>query len=129
MLTKHENRITSAEMRYLGKCMGKTRRDRIRNSQIRGILNQEPVTKMVDRRELRWFRHLIRINSNRKPRQVLSSSGNLISVSAGVKRQAGQVGSTMHASPTFFSPFQRHCLITSRTLQFRLSNGMNFLTK
>jgi hypothetical protein len=29
MLTKHENRITSAYMTYLRKCTGKTRRDRI----------------------------------------------------------------------------------------------------
>jgi hypothetical protein len=28
---------------------------RIRNNQIRGILNQEPISKMVDRRELIWF--------------------------------------------------------------------------
>ena len=27
-------------------------------------------SKMVDRRELRWLGHLIRIKSNRKPRQV-----------------------------------------------------------
>jgi hypothetical protein len=57
-------------MRYLRKGKGKTRSDRIRNSQIRVILNQEPVTKMVDGRELRWFGHLMRIDSNRKPRQV-----------------------------------------------------------
>jgi hypothetical protein len=50
--------------------MGKTRRDRIGYSQIRGILNQEPVAKMVDRKKLRWFGHLIRMDSNRKPRQV-----------------------------------------------------------
>jgi hypothetical protein len=50
--------------------MGKTSRERIRNSQIRGILNQEPVTKMVDKRELRWFGHLIKMDSNKKPRQV-----------------------------------------------------------
>ena len=29
MLTKHESRITSADMTYLRKCTGKTRRDRI----------------------------------------------------------------------------------------------------
>ena len=70
MLPKHESRITGTEMRYLRKCKGKTRSDRIRNSQFRVILNQEPVTKMVDGRELRWFGHLMRIDSNRKPRQV-----------------------------------------------------------
>jgi hypothetical protein len=55
---------------YLRKCTGKRRRDRIINNQIRGMLNEEPVTKMVERRELRLFGQLIRMDSNRKPKQV-----------------------------------------------------------
>lgn len=46
-------------MRYLRKCKGKIRRDRIRNNQIRKILSQDLVTKMVDKRELRRFGHII----------------------------------------------------------------------
>jgi hypothetical protein len=41
---------------------------------------------------------------------LLSSSDNLITGSAGVKRQAGKGRSTAHAAPTFVSPFQKHCL-------------------
>jgi hypothetical protein len=55
---------------YLRKFRRKTRRATVRKSQIRGILNQEPVSKMVHKRELRWFGHLIRIDNNRKPRKV-----------------------------------------------------------
>jgi len=55
---------------YLRKCTGKARRDIIINTQISGMLNEEPVTKMVERRELRWFGHLIRMDSNRKHKQV-----------------------------------------------------------
>jgi len=55
---------------YLRKCTGKTKRDRIIDTQIRGMLNGEPVTKMVKRRELRWFGHLIRLDSYRKTKQV-----------------------------------------------------------
>jgi hypothetical protein len=55
---------------YLRKCRRKTRRAMVRKSQIRGTLNQEPVSKMVDRRELRWFGHLIWIDNNRRPRKV-----------------------------------------------------------
>jgi len=69
MLTKHESRITGTEMRHLRKYMGKTRRDRIRNSQIGEILIQDLVTRMADRRELRRFEHLISIDSTKKPRQ------------------------------------------------------------
>jgi len=50
---------------YLRKCTGKTRRDRIINTQIRGILSEEPVTKTAKRRELRWLGHLIRMDSCR----------------------------------------------------------------
>jgi len=55
---------------YLRKCTGKTRRDRIIDTQIKGMLNGEPVTKMVKRRELTWFGHLIRMDSYRKTKQV-----------------------------------------------------------
>jgi hypothetical protein len=48
MLREHASRITGTEMRYLREWIGKTRRDRSRNSQIRGIVNQESVTKIVD---------------------------------------------------------------------------------
>jgi len=44
-----------------------TSTDRIRNSQIWGILNEVPVTEIVDRKELSWFGHLIRMDNNRKP--------------------------------------------------------------
>jgi hypothetical protein len=47
-----------------------TRRDRIRNSQILGILNEVPVTEMVDMKELSWFGHLIRMGNNRKHRHL-----------------------------------------------------------
>jgi len=70
MLRRHEGRFTGAEMRYLRKCSWKTGGDKVRSNQIRGMLNQELVTKMVDNRKLRWFGHLIRMDSNMKPRQV-----------------------------------------------------------
>jgi hypothetical protein len=65
MLTQHESRITGAEMRYLRKCTGETRRYRVTNGQIVATLHQEPFTKMVDRRELRWLGHLIRLDHSR----------------------------------------------------------------
>ena len=72
-VNRHVSKITGAEMRYLGKCAGETRRDRIRNSQIIKIQSEDLVTKMFDKRELRWFGHLISlimVDSNRRPRQV-----------------------------------------------------------
>jgi hypothetical protein len=52
---------------------------------------------------------------------VLSSFNNLIPDSAGVKRQAGQGGSTAHAAPTVFCTFQELCRKTGRAVQIVLS--------
>ena len=54
-LTRYENRFAGTEMSYCRQ----TRRDRIRNTKIWGILNEVAVTEMVDRRELRWFGYLM----------------------------------------------------------------------
>jgi len=42
--------------------------------------------------------------------------------SAGLKGQAGKGQSIAHASPTIFSPFQKHCHVTCRSLQLLLNN-------
>jgi hypothetical protein len=52
-----------------------TRKDRIRNSQIWGMLNEVPVIEMDDREEMRWFGHLIRMDNNRKPRDLWERRG------------------------------------------------------
>ena len=69
MLIERASRITGTEVRYLEEWIGK-KEERSRNSQIRGILNQEPFTKIVNRRNWRCFGQLIKMDSNRKPRQV-----------------------------------------------------------
>lgn len=70
--------------------MGKTRRDGIRYSQIRGIFDQEPVAKMVDSKKLRWFGLLIRMDSNRKPRQVWETKLN----KQGPRKNKDRMGTT-----------------------------------
>ena len=65
ILSKHESRITSTEMKYLRKCIGKTRRDKIRNT-----LNQEPAIKRIETNALRWFGHINRMDESRKPKQI-----------------------------------------------------------
>ena len=69
-MSKHESRITSTEMKYLRKCIGKTRRDRIRNCQIRNTLNQEPPIKRIETNVIRWFGHINRMDESRKPKQI-----------------------------------------------------------
>jgi hypothetical protein len=57
---------------------------------------------------------------------LLSSSDNLIPVSAGVTGQAGQGGSTEYAAPAVVSPLQKYGLVTRNTLQCRLSTETNW---
>jgi hypothetical protein len=64
VLTRYESRIAGIKMKYCRQ----TRRDKIQNSQTWAILNEVPVTEMVNRRELRWFGHLIRMDNYRTPR-------------------------------------------------------------
>lgn len=41
--TKQERNITSTETKYLRNIVGKTKKDKTRNENIRGILNQKPI--------------------------------------------------------------------------------------
>lgn len=67
---KLESRLVAAEMRYLRKAVGKTRRDHIRNNTVREELKQEPIKDIVERRGLGWLGHLARMNEGRKAKEV-----------------------------------------------------------
>jgi hypothetical protein len=55
--------------------------------------------------------------------QLFFSEVNLMPVAAYMKRDADEGGSTAHAAPTVFSPFQKLRRISRRTLQLPLDNG------
>ena len=61
ILDKHARRITPAEMRFLGRIMEKTRRDRIRNETIRRNLGVKFLKDFLEMRQLKWSRHARRI--------------------------------------------------------------------
>ena len=48
--------------------MGKTRRDRIRNERIREALEQKSVDEILQKRQLKWFGHVVRMEARRKPK-------------------------------------------------------------
>ncbi|XP_014471314.1 PREDICTED: uncharacterized protein LOC106742657 [Dinoponera quadriceps] len=70
MHKKLENRLVAAEMRYLRKIAGKTRRDHIRSTMVRDELQQESIMDIVERRALGWVGHLVRMEDGRKAKQV-----------------------------------------------------------
>jgi hypothetical protein len=70
---KNENRITAAEMKFVRRSLGKTRRDRCRNATVREQLKQESLIDGIERRKLRWYEHLVRMAEDRKPRRILEA--------------------------------------------------------
>lgn len=72
-LDRHMSRIQAAEMKYLRRMAGRTRRDRIRNEKIRQDLGVSDVKHALEKRQLRWFGHVCRMNEDRDPRKFLEA--------------------------------------------------------
>ena len=53
-----ESKLEFAEMRMLRWMLGVTRRDKVRNSLIRGTAKITEVTKKVQERRMQWFGHI-----------------------------------------------------------------------
>lgn len=68
---KNKSKVQAAEMKVLRLIKGVTRRDRIRNEDIRRELGLIAVTEVVERNQLRWYGHLMRMGEERLPRQAL----------------------------------------------------------
>ena len=68
------SRVQAAEMRFLRRIAGVSRIDRIRNTVIREALNIEPLLLMVERQQLRWYGHVLRMPPERTARKVLLTS-------------------------------------------------------
>lgn len=77
-LTKQqENKIQASEMKYLRGIMGVTKRDRLRNVEIRNELEVEPVKNTIERQQLRWFGHLSRMGNSRQPKIIWQTKTNI----------------------------------------------------
>ncbi|KAJ8946257.1 hypothetical protein NQ318_004626 [Aromia moschata] len=62
--------VQSMEMKYLRKVLGITRKDKIRNADIREQLQVQSVLSRIESRQLGWFGHLIRMNNDRPVKKV-----------------------------------------------------------
>lgn len=103
MLDKQTSRITAAEMRFLRRAVGKTRRDRIRNEQIRELFEVTELRKTIETRQLKWFGHVCRMEDEREPRKVLEARPTgkrprgrpRISYQENIQRIGGKRGKTL----------------------------------
>lgn len=57
-------------MKFLRAVKGVTRRDRIRNEQIREELEVESIHSVIERNQLKWFGHINRMQQKRQVKQV-----------------------------------------------------------
>jgi hypothetical protein len=63
-------RVTAMEMKFLRRIVGKTRRDKIRNSVIREELNEESIIERIEKKQLKWYGHVQRMEETRLTKRV-----------------------------------------------------------
>ncbi len=64
-LTKvHERKLTTCEMKCLRRAVNKTRRDRVRNEEIRDVVGTTSVLSHIKNQRIKWFGHLMRMSPN-----------------------------------------------------------------
>ena len=68
---KTESKLQAAKMRMLRLIKGVKRRDSIRNVNIREELQVRPLLDEIERNKLRWFGHVKRMDTEKKPRPFL----------------------------------------------------------
>ena len=64
------SRLQASEMKYLRQMVNKMRRNRIRNQTIRNSLQLEPLSSYIERNQLCWYGHMVRMSENRLPRKA-----------------------------------------------------------
>ena len=57
-------------MKYLRRVVGVTRKNRVRNTQIREDLEMISILDFIEQRQLCWWGHMQRMDSDRRVKQV-----------------------------------------------------------
>uniref|UniRef100_A0A674P165 Reverse transcriptase domain-containing protein n=1 Tax=Takifugu rubripes TaxID=31033 RepID=A0A674P165_TAKRU len=70
MTERTRSRVQAAEMSFLRRVAGLSLRDRVRSSAIREELGVEPLLLRVERSQMRWLGHLVRMPPGRLPGEV-----------------------------------------------------------
>ena len=71
LTNKTKSKIQAAEMKILRVIKGVTRRDRLRNVDIRDELGITSILDIVERNKLRWYGHVQRMEEDRLPKIML----------------------------------------------------------
>ena len=70
---RQERKITTCEMRCLRKTIKVTRRDKMRNEDIRTIVGTTPCIQHIQQQQLKWFGHLVRMEVDQLPSRAYNS--------------------------------------------------------
>jgi hypothetical protein len=68
LTTKHKSRIIATKIKFLRRIVGKTRNDKWRDNRIRETLDQKSILNYVERRTIKWYGYVVRMQDFRKPK-------------------------------------------------------------
>lgn len=71
---KTKQMLRVAEMKTLRTIVGKTRRDRVRNTDVREQCGIQDIVRWGRQRKRQWYNHVRRMDENRLPRLVLENN-------------------------------------------------------
>ena len=74
MTERVRSRVQAAEMRFLRRAAGLTLMDRVRSSTIRESLNIEPLLLHIEKSQLRWYGHVLRMPQERLVKRVFQAA-------------------------------------------------------
>ena len=71
MKVNNKRNIATTEMRMLRRIRGVSRRDHMRNEELRRVLHLSPIDEVMRSGRLRWFGHVQRRDANTVTRRVM----------------------------------------------------------
>jgi hypothetical protein len=73
-IKREESKLQAVKMKLLRATVGKTRRERIRNTYIKGELKMEEIQNQIKEGRLSWYGHVKRMDEHRIPKRLLEMS-------------------------------------------------------
>ena len=71
--SKIDSQVVAAEMKFLRRTINKTRKDRIRNTQVREETGRRSVTEYIEEKQLKWYGHVKRMGMERIVRKSIEA--------------------------------------------------------
>lgn len=69
---KHKGKLLATEMDFWRRSSRKSRKDRVRNSTIRDIMEvRKDIVEVIEEKRLSWFGHVKRMEDSRIPKRIL----------------------------------------------------------